>query len=144
MLKVNYSQPFNQNVYITMHKCVVCKTLFHAYCTWCQMIPCNGWLFLNFDDPCKCLKMGSILILGKKENFSRHELILLMRMTVMADPRCLQRGLEALLVCIVTLPVALSCPTGRGRVLVTIWSFVVFCVLLCLDLCGQTIGFISL
>lgn len=31
------------------------------------MIPCNGWLFLNFDDVCKCLKKSTILILGKKK-----------------------------------------------------------------------------
>lgn len=40
---------------------------------------------------------------------------------------------SSLLVFNITLPVAQHFPICRGRVLVTMWPFVVFCVLLCLD-----------
>lgn len=36
------------------------------------MTPCNGWLFLSFDELSKCLEKGTILILGKKENLSQY------------------------------------------------------------------------
>lgn len=45
----------------------VLKATTSTYNTWCYMIPCNGWLVLNFDDVCKCLKKSTILILGKKK-----------------------------------------------------------------------------
>lgn len=49
----------------------VLKATTSTYNTWCYMIPCNGWLFLNFDDVCKCLKKSTVLILGKKKQLEQ-------------------------------------------------------------------------
>lgn len=51
---------------------------------------------------------------------------------------------SSLLVFNVTLPVVRHFPTYRGRVLVTMWPFVVFCVLLCLNFLWLNYWLISL